>query len=66
MMHTADLLKLFQPHRNDAIVIPGRGGRHWVHLTGRARRWTCRSAIPPWAAMPVSRSASRWRSRTGG
>jgi len=36
MMHTADLLKAFQPHRGDAIVVPGRGGRHWHTLSGNA------------------------------
>jgi len=35
MMHTAEMLKLFAEHRGDAIVVPGRGGRHWVKLTGR-------------------------------
>jgi len=35
MMHTAELLKLFRPYRQNAIVVPGRGGRHWVHLTDR-------------------------------
>ncbi len=30
MMHTADLLKVFAEHRGDAIVISGRGGRHWI------------------------------------
>jgi thiamine pyrophosphate-dependent acetolactate synthase large subunit-like protein len=30
MMHTADLLKVFSRHRGDAIVISGRGGRHWI------------------------------------
>jgi len=34
MMHTADALKAFAPLRGDAIVVPGRGGRHWVDLTG--------------------------------
>ncbi|MEJ0015603.1 MAG: thiamine pyrophosphate-dependent enzyme [Acetobacteraceae bacterium] len=33
MMHTADMLKVFAGHRGDAIVVPGRGGRHWVRLT---------------------------------
>jgi thiamine pyrophosphate-dependent acetolactate synthase large subunit-like protein len=33
MMHTAELLKAFAEHRGDAIVVPGRGGRHWVKLT---------------------------------
>jgi thiamine pyrophosphate-dependent acetolactate synthase large subunit-like protein len=30
MMYTADLLKVFAAHRGDAIVISGRGGRHWM------------------------------------
>jgi len=33
MMHIAEALAAFKPHRSDAIVIPGRGGRHWVELT---------------------------------
>jgi thiamine pyrophosphate-dependent acetolactate synthase large subunit-like protein len=36
MMHTADVLKAFQPHRGDAVVVPGRGGRHWHALSGNA------------------------------
>jgi len=28
-----DLLKVFAGHRGDAIVISGRGGRHWVNLS---------------------------------
>lgn len=35
MIKTAELLELFQRHRNDAIVIPGRGGRHWVNISTR-------------------------------
>lgn len=35
MFHTADLLKAFLPHRGDAIVVPGRGGRHWVKISDR-------------------------------
>lgn len=35
MMHTADMLKVFNQHRGDAIVIPGRGGRHWVEISTR-------------------------------
>jgi thiamine pyrophosphate-dependent acetolactate synthase large subunit-like protein len=35
MMHIADVLKAFQPHRGDAIVVPGRGGRHWHTLTDK-------------------------------
>ncbi len=37
MMHTAELLKVFAAHRGDAIVVPGRGGRHWVKLTAREK-----------------------------
>src|ERR1700689_1131351 len=33
MMHTADLLKVFAEHRGDAIVISGRGGRHWINIS---------------------------------
>jgi len=29
MMHTAELLQVFAAHRGDAIVISGRGGKHW-------------------------------------
>lgn len=32
MMQTAELLEFFKQHRGDAIVIPGRGGRHWVPM----------------------------------
>jgi len=37
MMYTAELLKTFLPFRGDAIVIPGRGGRHWVNLSDRPK-----------------------------
>ena len=33
MIQTAELLKVFQQYRGDAIVIPGRGGRHWVNVS---------------------------------
>jgi thiamine pyrophosphate-dependent acetolactate synthase large subunit-like protein len=33
MIQTAELLKVFQQYRGDAIVVPGRGGRHWVQLS---------------------------------
>jgi thiamine pyrophosphate-dependent acetolactate synthase large subunit-like protein len=33
MMHTAAVLRVFLAHRGDAIVVPGRGGRHWVKLS---------------------------------
>lgn len=35
MMHTAELLEFFKKHRGDAIVIPGRGGRHWVPISDK-------------------------------
>jgi thiamine pyrophosphate-dependent acetolactate synthase large subunit-like protein len=37
MMHTAELLKVYAEYRGDAIVVPGRGGRHWVKLTSREK-----------------------------
>jgi thiamine pyrophosphate-dependent acetolactate synthase large subunit-like protein len=33
MMNTAEMLKVFQQHRNNALVVPGRGGRHWVGIS---------------------------------
>ena len=36
MMHTADVLKVFADHRGDAIVISGRGGRHWIRISDTA------------------------------
>jgi len=33
MFHTADMLKAFNPYRGDAIVVPGRGGRHWIKIS---------------------------------
>ncbi|HEY7493095.1 MAG TPA: thiamine pyrophosphate-dependent enzyme [Candidatus Tectomicrobia bacterium] len=38
MFRTADMLEIFQQYRGDAIVVPGRGGRHWVHLSTRPNR----------------------------
>jgi thiamine pyrophosphate-dependent acetolactate synthase large subunit-like protein len=35
MMYTEELLKAFAKHRGDAIVVPGRGGRHWVKLSDK-------------------------------
>jgi pyruvate/2-oxoacid:ferredoxin oxidoreductase beta subunit len=35
MMDTVEVLKLFNQHRGDAIVVPGRGGRLWVDITTR-------------------------------
>src|SRR3954447_25853179 len=34
MMRIAEALDSFRPHRGDAIVVPGRGGRYWVEQTG--------------------------------
>ena len=41
MMHTAEMLKIFAYHRRDsnwgdAIVISGRGGKHWIELSDTA------------------------------
>ena len=38
MFDTADMLRIFQPHRGDAIVVPGRGGRHWAQISTRPNR----------------------------
>ena len=35
MMDTAEMLKVFSHHRGDAIVVPGRGGRHWVEISDK-------------------------------
>jgi thiamine pyrophosphate-dependent acetolactate synthase large subunit-like protein len=37
-MEVAEMFKVFNRHRGDAIVIPGRGGRHWVKTTTRPSR----------------------------
>jgi thiamine pyrophosphate-dependent acetolactate synthase large subunit-like protein len=33
MMHTADVLRIFAEHRGDAIVVSGRGGKHWASIS---------------------------------
>ena len=38
MMDTAELLRAFSRHRGNAIVIPGRGGRHWVEFSDKPER----------------------------
>jgi thiamine pyrophosphate-dependent acetolactate synthase large subunit-like protein len=38
MIDVIEFLKLFQQHRADAIVIPGRAGRFWVDITTRPER----------------------------
>lgn len=35
MIEAAELLKVFQRHRGDAIVVPGRSGRHWTQISTR-------------------------------
>lgn len=37
MMRIAEALAAFKPHRGDAIVVPGRGGKFWVDLTGNPK-----------------------------
>jgi thiamine pyrophosphate-dependent acetolactate synthase large subunit-like protein len=36
MMRIAEALDAFRPHRGDAIVVPGRGGRYWIEQSERA------------------------------
>ena len=36
MMRIVEALEAFRPHRGDAIVVPGRGGRYWTDLTDQA------------------------------
>ena len=38
MMKTAEMLEAFNKLRCDAIVIPGRGGRHWVDISDQPNR----------------------------
>jgi len=38
MFRTADMLRIFQAYRGDAIVVPGRGGRHWQQISTRPTR----------------------------
>ena len=33
MIKTTEMFEVFQRHRGDAIVIPGRGGRFWVNIS---------------------------------
>ena len=33
MIDTKDLLEVFQQYRGNAVVIPGRGGRHWHEIS---------------------------------
>jgi len=38
MMDTAELLEVFNRYRGDSIVVPGRGGRHWVNISTKPNR----------------------------
>ncbi len=38
MIKTAEMLEVFNKLRGDAIVIPGRGGRSWVNISGQPNR----------------------------
>ena len=38
MFQTADMLRIFQSHRGNAIVVPGRGGRHWNQISTQPNR----------------------------
>ena len=36
MFNTTDMLKIFAKHRGDAIVVSGRGGKHWINISDTA------------------------------
>ncbi len=38
MIDTADMLRVFQQYRGDAVVVSGRGSRHWVGLSTKDHR----------------------------
>jgi len=38
MMDTAEMLRVFNRYRGSAIVVPGRGGRHWVKISDQPSR----------------------------
>ncbi|MBF8267790.1 MAG: hypothetical protein HW388_1298 [Dehalococcoidia bacterium] len=38
MFAAADMLRVFQSYRGDAVVIPGRGARHWQDISTRPSR----------------------------
>src|SRR5688572_25615718 len=38
MMDTKEMLTVFNRHRGDAIVVPGRGGKHWVNMSTKPSR----------------------------
>ena len=37
MFKTADMLEIFRKYRGDAIVVPGRGGRHWIKMSTKEK-----------------------------
>lgn len=37
MIQTAEMLRIFQAYRADAIVFPGHAGHHWIHVSTRPR-----------------------------
>ena len=38
MFQMADMFKAFGPYRGSAVVIPGRGGRHWINVSDKPNR----------------------------
>ena len=38
MIKTAEMLQVFNGHREDSIVIPGRGGKFWVEMSEQPNR----------------------------
>jgi len=38
MMDTVEVLRIFNRYRGDAVVVPGRGGRHWIKMSTRRSR----------------------------
>ena len=38
MFQTEDMLRVFAQYRGNAVVIPGRGGRHWHNISGKPER----------------------------
>jgi thiamine pyrophosphate-dependent acetolactate synthase large subunit-like protein len=44
-MRTEDMLKILHQYREDAIIIPGRGGNHWIKMSKMPERDLALSAI---------------------
>jgi hypothetical protein len=51
LIQTVQMLKVFQQHRGDAIVIPGRGRHRSPSVLSESR---CTAGDPPWAAWGAS------------